>query len=666
MKAWGWDVAPQGAPGDTAPDALETCGPPVPDEAPPPGLCQSGSEGPGKGQLSRPNGIAVDAAGAIHVLDRANLRVQKFSPEGQFELMFGGKVNKTKVESGAPAAEQNVCPVDPADICQAGSPGEAPSHLAGTVGNYIAYNSASDAIVIGDKDRIQVFELDGAYREAIPFEGALAAFSGESVNALDVDPSGNVYFSLSGLEDVFKVGPAGTPLAPGKPEESKFDVGVPLAVAVDHDGNVYAIDDPPDILPDTEGRVVKFDAAGNRLIPTKGEEEAERFFPYVPYQGPRLNGIATNICAGSPEPGNLYVAAFKASEVSYLDAYGSGPIGCEPPPPRPPVITTQYATSVGSTSARLQALINPKFLNDTTYYVEYGLAPCSEGGCTSQAPAPAAVLTSQVTNKALKTAIVSLGGLKPGATYHYRFVAQSGGGGPVFGEDADGKEGPEEASFEAGVERTFTTFKTQTTPSACPNDVFRIGPGALLPDCRAYEMVSPLDKEGGDVALWSGKNALVPLYFELNQSAPSGERFAFTSAYPFAGSESAPYVSQYLAERGSGGWKSESISPSRSEIPVQLDNFENDFQGFSADLCQAWLRHNSVAPLVPGAIAGYPNLYRRENCGESPALEPSTTTKPPHRIPNKYRLLMRGASDDGSHSIFVANDKLHPDAPTLP
>jgi len=659
VKAWGWGVA-SGA------NELQTCGPAQPEAAPPPGLCQKGLPGPGKGQMALlAGGIAVDGAGDVWVGDLENLRVQKFSPAGQFLLMFGGEVNKTKVEEGAPAQQQNVCPVAPTDVCQAGTAGEAPGHLPGTIGDVVTYSSTANAIVVGDNDRIQIFNLDGTFEEEIPFEGELAPFAGETVNGLDVDSNGNIYLSFNGLEDLYKLSSTGVPLAPGKPGASAFEAKNPLGVAVDVEGDVYAIEDPPGLFLGQRPRLMRFDADGVKLLPTKEEEEGKDPFPHIGFGGPDLTALATNFCPGSDPPGNIYLAFFGGAQ-SNVNAYGTGPIGCEPPPLVAPEIDAQYATSVGREEAIVKAQINPRFHLDATYFLEYGTGECSEGGCDQTTPVTG--LTSKSVNKAIATAGVILEGLEPGTTYHYRFVAQSSGGGPVFGEDPDGKGGPEEASFEKGVERTFTTFAAADPPLNCPaNEAFRNGPAAELPDCRAYEMVSPLDKQNADVALWIPRGGSFPQRIEINQGATSGDRFTFTSSAAFANPGSAPYLSQYLANRSDQGWASESISPPRTEPPLIADALTNEFHGFSADLCMAWFRHNSVSTLAKEAIAKYPNLYRRDNCSEPRSYEALSTAKPPNQPPEDYLdLLANGSSADGTHAIFTANDSLlPPDTPAL-
>ena len=613
-------------------------------------------------------GMAVDGEGNVWVGDLENLRVQKFSPNGDFLLMLGGDVNKTKAEDGAPAGERNVCPVDPGDVCQAGTSGEGPGQLFDTISDILSYSPAANALLVGDTNGIQVFELDGTHRETIFFTGALSALTGRSVNALDVGKDGNIYFSLSDLEDVYKLSLGGEPLAPGKPGESSFEVGNPLGVAVDVDGNVYVIDDPPLLAPNLESRVLIFDAVGNKFVPTKSEEEAEQFFPYVPSLGPDLTDLATNLCAGSEAPGSLYLSFYVEifpPPQSYVNAYGTAPISCELPPSRPPEILEQFVSSVGREEATVKATINPRFWPDATYYVEYGAGKCSEGGCGFNAPASPAQLIDKSLNGAVTTTGVVLDGLEPGTTYHYRFVAQSSGGGPVFGVDPDGRAGPVQPSAEEGLEATVRTFRTVGEPTACANDATRGGSSAPLPDCRAFEMVSPLDKGGGDVALWEGKHGISPSAFETHQAALSGERFTFTSLLAFGDAESGPFVSQHTAKRTGASWTSESISPPRTESPLPATfNFDDEFQAFTDDLCSAWVRPYSIAPLTDDAIEGYPNIYRRENCSDSAIYEAITTEKPSNRGPEQSGgLTVKGFSKGGSKVVFVSGGKLLPDAP---
>jgi hypothetical protein len=70
--------------------------------------------------------------------------------------------------------------------------------------------------------------------------------------------------------------------------------------------------------------------------------------------------------------------------------------------------------------------------------------------------------------------------LQPGQTYRYRLLVSNGQGA------AEGKE------------QTLTVPGAPAAPAveSCENERFRTGPSGHLPDCRAYEQVTPLAKEG--------------------------------------------------------------------------------------------------------------------------------------------------------------------------
>jgi DNA-binding beta-propeller fold protein YncE len=644
-RAWGWDVV-QAGPDDTG-TGFEICLPADGD------TCQSGTQGSGVGQFASPQGIALDAAGNVYAVDSgalsANNRVQKFDPEGHFLLMFGGDVNKTKVEAAAPETQRNLCPVDPGDVCQFGTPGDGNGQFDFRsnefAGSTIASSPNGETIYVGDSETIQKFDTAGHFIGDLPDpEGLLV---GEAVKALAVDPGGSLYISFGTFDSVIGYAKDGVLKLDPTSGEVECTLKVPRAsaIATDAGGRVYVVS----ARHTTAGEsieLVQFDGADC--------SESERFD--LESEGfSESSGLAVS----SPptcglEGVDLFIANANLSD-SFIDLYGPAPDPdlC-PPPSVPPTLSDTYTVTVGTASATVGAQINPHFWPDTRYYVEYGTGKCSEGGCTQQQPlAPGAILTQAVLDRDLTTSGVTLSGLAPNTTYHYRFLASSSGGGPTVGPEA-----------------TLHTYPPAPQPKTdCPNQAFRSGASALLPDCRAYELVSPLDKNNGDVTPVGGG------VFQL--ASPDGDRATYSSSSAFAGPESRPLISQYLSQRDPGqGWLTDSISPPRSSValfnPTRIEAaVANQFKAFSPDLCRAWLLQDSDLALVPGAPPGVANLYRRDDgfCGQA-GYGLITTVAPPgfssaaEPANSTYVPTIEGLSADGGSVLFSADAVLTADACT--
>jgi hypothetical protein len=629
VKAWGWGVLNGAA-------ELQICTLAT--------GCQKGIEGGGSGQLSKPSTLAIDSSGAIYVVDRENHRVQKFNPSGQFVLMFGGGVNQT---TGG-----NLCTAASGDVCRAGTVGTATGQFAAwPVGADIAVDP-SGTVYVSDLNRIQKFNSDGTLNSQIPTP--IAGNGG----ALEFDPTTEKLlfaFANYGLKatrrvNIYKLDPA-TGAAAGV-----YEAPAPAAIAIDTAGNVYAADPGTGLT--AKWVILKFDPAGSLVITAEQKFDA-------PTDGTALAGLATNTACGPPSD-DLY-AQHASGTLGYVRVFGPAPqnvVKC-PPPENPPRIDDQYALSADSDSAVVQAKINPLFWNDTRYYVEYGTGPCSSGGCDKTRPVPpGTLLTSEVVNKSIATAAISLSGLEPATTYHFRFVAESSGGGPSFGPDPDGA-GPEEATFELGLEDTFTTFPSPgpLNTSCFGNQAFRTGPSASLPDCRAYEMVSPVDKNNGDIAVGL---SLFSFPTALEQSSIDGNSLSYSAATAFAGALSAPYTSQYLASRDpSAGWSTSSLNPPivdrlfRPGVRIGA-TLDNPYKALSAGLSSGWLFQAADPPLDGCGVENFVNLYRRDN--SSGGFEALTTAQPPTMTTQQFLVEFQGMSADGTHTIFRANDKLTSDA----
>ena len=246
---------------------------------------------------------------------------------------------------------------------------------------------------------------------------------------------------------------------------------------------------------------------------------------------------------------------------------------------KPPFeIAETFATEVGTDAAIIHATVNPlgipatgffEYVDDATYQADK--ANGHDGFSASlkfpDVDAGAAPIDFG-SGETAKAASAQLSSLAPGTTYHYRIVV------------AD--------PFVAlpGPERAFTLFPGPLSPSnGCPNAAFRTGPSAALPDCRAYEMVSPVDKNGGEIKVL-GSATNFPA--RLEQSSADGAAFAYSSITAFAGAASAPWTSEYLATRREGsGWSTAAISPRRELSHSQNSvyaRFDIPYKAFSSDL----------------------------------------------------------------------------------
>jgi hypothetical protein len=259
----------------------------------------------------------------------------------------------------------------------------------------------------------------------------------------------------------------------------------------------------------------------------------------------------------------------------------------------PPTIGSLSVSAVTSTTAVLSAEVDPEGAQ-TKYRFEYGTGPCPAPSCT-KVPAPEGTLpagTAPVPVEAL------LEGLRPQTIYHFRLVAKN----PAVSESAD---------------RTLATY----------------GPTVEgLPDGRAYEQASPVDKDGGDA---EG-------YAPLVKSTPDGDGILFSSTFGVPGGRSASSQPSFLAGRTSSGWSSTGLMPPQAFGPQNTQ-----LLGHSPDYSRVYSRVVRFGdPLSEEALVE-----------QSPPGGPVTVIAP---YAEGAEDSLAGESPDGSVVFFEAKVKLPP------
>src|SRR3984885_11397811 len=298
-----------------------------------PGPCSAGVAGAAGGQMSESTGIAVDNSagptrGEIYVEDPTNHRVERFRPNGEFVLTFGREVNKTAHEKGE-AANENVCPVNPGDVCQAGKAGSGPGQFGSLGRNAIAVGPTG-TVYVGDANRVQKFSASGLLEGTITLAGA------GGVQSLAVDSSANLYVLSELREGIRKYDGTGKEL--GSPRDPTAG-GLLVSIALGP-GDELLVSDP------TEGHVLGYDPAGTQTLSLVL---------------PEASGVRGGIAVGEATA-SLYVL-YKASPIHVLTL----------PPPGPVILEeSEQASETLPTSAKLNASINPEGPQATKYHFEYG------------------------------------------------------------------------------------------------------------------------------------------------------------------------------------------------------------------------------------------------------------------------------------------------------
>jgi hypothetical protein len=198
--------------------------------------------------------------------------------------------------------------------------------------------------------------------------------------------------------------------------------------------------------------------------------------------------------------------------------------------------------------------------------------------------------------------------------------------------------------------------------AACPNAALRSGPSERLPDCRAYEQVSPVEKSGLDAA------TLQPPLPAESSACEAGQEC--TIAYmnvdgAFAGAPANEPLDAYLATRGAAGWQTAPLSPPTPQAPASSRPLVT--YAFSSDLSQAVVRV-PLQQLTENAPAGLYNLFLRRPDGSYSLLTAATPSELPEAgcgrcFETQDVPAFAGASRDFSHVLFEANDSLGEGAP---
>lgn len=596
--------------------------------------CTAAEAGTGAGEFAGfPAGVAVASSlglSRVYVVDDRNLRVQEFTADGQFVLMFGKGVNRV--------THGNVCTAEEVAACGAGEAGTGPGEFTSLEGDAVAVDQ-SGLVYVGESNRVEEFTASGGFVGEVALPGA------GQVTGVAVDSAKDLYVVASELSGVHKYDSSGAEI-PGARDQSASAARTVIAVGPSDELFVYD---------SFQGHVQEYEASGNQMASFVQE------------------GLGRGLAFGN-KLDVLYVLL--KTEVAVL----------VPPPPGPVVVDgSERVENVLPQSATACALVNPEGAGTTNVVFEYG-STTAYGSTTTAALLEGGAFEDQLVCAEL-TALV------PASEYHVRAVAEQGAHttfGPdvafttaapvsVESESVSHVSGngarleavlnphglPGEFHFEYGkntnyehtvpipdgevfastagvaVHATIEGLQPGTVyhyrvaahdelgTDAGPDETFRTesASSATLADGRQWEMVSPPAKHG------SALEALAEEGSDI-QAAEDGNGITYVAKAPIseetAGTRSSAN-SQLLSKRtGAGAWTTQDVTTPHEEV-VGLDVGKlSEYMLFSPDLSKATVEPVGTTPLNPALMGERKERtpYRRESDGVFLPLVTEANTPP--------------------------------------
>ncbi|MBF6620111.1 MAG: hypothetical protein ITG02_07755 [Patulibacter sp.] len=178
----------------------------------------------------------------------------------------------------------------------------------------------------------------------------------------------------------------------------------------------------------------------------------------------------------------------------------------------------------------------------------------------------------------------------------------------------------------------------------CANAEFRVGPSALLPDCRAYELVTPAEKTAYTLTVPGS-----PLIFP----SESGDQALFMTLTPLPGALNG-HISTFVGTRETDGWKPRPMTPAicstdQSGFPQVGDSWTS--KGWSLDFSVSVPQAAETNNCDPNDHDGA-DLYRFDGT--------STTWLSHNGVPktSTATAALQATSADASHVVFSTPEAL--------